>query len=220
MQVLKLLEDTLHALPEFELWFLTQLAPYRKPSHVRRHWLAYGVAAAGTVYVANKMYTNRTAITEWGRATARDTSAFLSTHVTEPVASLYRSVFDTFRDRQNLQTSKQSLEQSRRSLESMLQDFAAEPNTAKIAALREGKTVAQYNKEIPERAAAGDMSLVMPRYEEDVRHPIRSLANGELVKGLLIQVKRSDRCPPSIHQRLPLVPWPLTQSQSHNESQR
>jgi len=180
---LRVLSDTVVAIPEFKLRFRYVMQNLKPPSHLRRHWFTYTVLATGAVIAGRQMYTSRDMLWAWVARSQESFMGFFQENLVRPVSSIYQRIFGRTRE---LSASVDSLQQSRAALASMLLEFGQ--ITADEGAAAEGKTVEQYRAELPARAAAGDMNIVMTRYNKEIATPIRSVVRGELARGMLVQV--------------------------------
>jgi hypothetical protein len=177
-----------HLESRFASSFTAEIEARRKPGHLWRKWHLYfgGVVAIG-VGTALAIKHRPKVITLAGD-TWKALREFLHEHAAEPLSNIVQSVTSTFKDRSLFSTTIDALRKSKEDLAAMLRTFAL--HHAKELSAHEGVSVAEYTASIPERAAQGDMSLVMQTYQREIQRPILSLVAGDLMRGLLVQVQK------------------------------
>eukprot|EP00884_Botryococcus_braunii_P010486 jgi/Botrbrau1/19439/Bobra.0338s0061.1 len=126
-------------------------------------------------------------------------------HILGPLLLVRDELFNTFRARRSI-VSPAEWERDRDSLLRMLSDFQSD-NASHVQYVQEGGEPAP-DIDIAEQG----MSTLMAVYEQELKHPIRNLVNGQLARSLLIQVEtvggidRQADC--TAHQALLTASWP------------
>ncbi|TPX35318.1 hypothetical protein SmJEL517_g02199 [Synchytrium microbalum] len=96
----------------------------------------------------------------------------------QPLAGIYKTI--RHREPQLAALGSKALETDMESLSRMVSDFAQDHSV--------------LQDDIPklvEQARLGDISIVLQRYEDAIRHPVRGAVTGGLVRSLLIQVQQA-----------------------------
>lgn len=120
---------------------------------------------------------NWDSIVHWVKHNLVDTTVgFFRNWVIGPLNNMFSILRQ---DEDILITSRDSLKLDMASLERMLTDYAHDEHIL--------VTPDQIHQDI----LKGDMTMVMSKYEQELRTPIKSLIKGDLVRSLLIQIQRS-----------------------------
>ncbi|KAL1923533.1 uncharacterized protein VTP21DRAFT_8513 [Calcarisporiella thermophila] len=166
-------------LPAFEHRSNHLVSLYGRPSLFTRCWLP----CIATYFVGRTIikyaYVRRSDIVKW-MVEARETlNGFIVNWVYNPM----RKVWETIRHREGELglLGPESLRSDLDSLERMVMNFARQHYHLSDAEL---DTIAQ-------RVRDGDMSLVLRVYESEIKTPLKSVARGNLVEMLLIQVQKA-----------------------------
>jgi hypothetical protein len=186
-QFLQLLHGMVDDVPDFRVKVNVHLRPLQKPSHLRRYWLTYVVGFVAVGLAGRYLYERRETVLRWVAESRHSLALFFDERVVQPIVSIYQYVFRTLTSRQTSAT-EQTLADSRRHLAAMLRDYG-EVYANELASV-EGVTVEEFRRALPQRAAQGDMGIVMNKYRKDVERPVRQALSGELVRGMLLQVQK------------------------------
>ncbi|CAN3373779.1 hypothetical protein DIURU_005811 [Diutina rugosa] len=170
LQVVDDVEDYRYSLPS-ELQVTGQL-PF-----LQRWWPVLLVLVWYGPKTSKTLQENWDSIVHWVKHNLVDTTVgFFRNWVVEPL----NNMFSILRQDNDLSiTSRDSLKSDMTSLERMLLDYAHDENIS--------VTPEQIHQDI----LKGDMTMVMSKYEQEIRTPIKSLMKGDLVRSLLIQIQRS-----------------------------
>lgn len=154
-----------------------------RPSFVVRYWpLAFLLVVYGPSGSKN-IYKNRYNIAKWIKYNFVDTIVgFGKNWVLQPI----KNMLSILRNDENFQKvgiiSKDSLQSDLDSLERMVVDYVADYNHEESA---------RITREIHEAIQEGNLTMLMSNYEQDLRHPLKSLAKGSLIRAILIQIQKA-----------------------------
>lgn len=129
---------------------------------------------AGGAYLVTKSshFGGSGELEKWIMETSASLQRFLEEHVTKPSIAIFDKVFRNTAVKTS--ASADSLAEERASLQRMIKDF----------------TATNYSdEEALQLAKKGDMLPVLQIYEKELKHPIRNLLAGEILRALLIQVQ-------------------------------
>ncbi|OBA19178.1 NCA2-domain-containing protein [Metschnikowia bicuspidata var. bicuspidata NRRL YB-4993] len=147
------------------------------PGAVARYWPLLLVAAQYGPALSLNAWQNRAAIAAWVRRTFVDTAAgFWRNWVVKPVGDMLSILRN---DEAMALALKQSLRADLDSLERMVLAYVADTHVDVAPA------------DVRAAVRLGDLTMVMARYEDELRTPYRALLGGLLVRALLIQVQKT-----------------------------
>lgn len=148
------------------------------PSHLTRYWpiilllIYYGPSKFSDIY------HNRQEIMNWIQYNLVDTTiGFFKNWLLKPIFDVLNILRH---DDEITLTSKESLQSDLASLERMVVDFVADENVTGLS-----------RDTIHQSIVNGDLTLLMSKYEAQIRTPYKSLLKGGLVRSLLIQIQKT-----------------------------
>lgn len=163
------------------------VARHGRPPRLVRYWLPATVLLLSSTTILRILFNRQRDILEWIRdlgATVRD---FWFNWVVEPT----RKVIGTIRHDSNSEIalmSKDSLRADKESLERMVVDFALDQPTTAIGTSQISESqIADIRAKVRE----GDVTPILRAYEKDLRHPLKGVVQGDLLRTLLIQVQKT-----------------------------
>ncbi|KAI5970622.1 NCA2 [Candida margitis] len=146
------------------------------PSFLTRYWLIISLVLFYAPSQSRNMYRNRHEIIHWIQYNGVEPiKGFFVNWVIKPVndmLSILRS------DDEITLTSRDSLKSDVNSLEKMVYEFAQDNHIETTPAV------------VEQDIKNGDLKLVMSRYENQIRQPIKYLISGSLLRLILIQVQK------------------------------
>ncbi|RKO98713.1 hypothetical protein CXG81DRAFT_21105 [Caulochytrium protostelioides] len=150
-------------------------------------WLRYWPAMVAGVVGAVVAVPSAGLLIAGAREVSSDLAAtlynFFIDWIYEPALRMYETV--RHRDSQLGITGAESLRSDLQSLERMVLHFAEDSGVAGVAG--NGAALATLRDQVSQ----GDMTVVMQAYESELRHPVRNLVAGHLVRTLLIQIQKA-----------------------------
>ncbi|KAL6175027.1 hypothetical protein ACLB2K_051670 [Fragaria x ananassa] len=153
---------------------------HRKPKRVTQYWIRYtcgalGLSVCSVWLIRHSRLSGSHDIDNWVREAKDSTVSFVRDHVEQPLLAIRDELFETFRQRHKGMMELEEVQLTSNSLHRMLLAFSEQTKGQKF----------------PENASDQEMlEIVMNRYEEELKHPIHNLVNGELARALLIQVQK------------------------------
>ena len=169
-------------------------------------WLALSLRAAAYIFFLRsvaEVWSRRESIHETAALTKKNTEEFLVYRFVDPGKAI---LDDLILNKRQRMTDVGAIADAQASLRRMLSDFIED-------------TYPRMSKEERKKALeAMDISLVSEQYDKEIRHAVRNVFSGKIVRMLLIQmqyVKKEVRaCPPSLPPffpsslriNLPLIP--------------
>lgn len=152
------------------------------PGFVTRWWPALLLALNYGPSTALKTYKNWRDIVQWFQLNFVDTVVgFWNNWVIEPIANMM-SVLRHDDGSELSITTKESLQSDLDLLERMVVDYVVD---------YEHKDSAQVQQEIHHAISNGNLTMLMLRYEQDLRSPFKAAIKGSLVRALLIQIQKT-----------------------------
>ncbi|KAJ3333904.1 Nuclear control of ATPase protein 2 [Blyttiomyces sp. JEL0837] len=149
------------------------------PSRLTRYWLP-ALAAVGIPLIINKLYmVNADALKRFYKASVDTVTAFAKNWIVEPILGIYNTI--RYKERRLAIMGAESLDSDLQSLERMVMAFARDHGVSNIEDL----------SRISEKVQRGDLKIIMERYEDDLRNPIRNTVRGDLLRTVLIQVQKA-----------------------------
>ncbi|WCJ20565.1 dgd1 suppressor 1 [Euphorbia peplus] len=173
----KLVNKNLHKL---DCYLSLIVAKHQKPKKITQHWIRYTCGAVGLSVCSmwllkHSRVMGSSDIDNWIREAKDSTLSFFSQHVEQPLLSIRDELFETFRKNHKGLMDKEEVQLTSNSMHRMLLEFSKETKGEKF----------------PDNASDEEMlEIVMARYENELKHPIRNLVGGELARALLIQVQK------------------------------
>lgn len=157
------------------------------PSRLVRYWLPVTVGLLSSTTLIKLALSRREDILNWVRDLGATVRNFFFDWVVEPI----RRVLITIRHDENSEIaimSRESLRADQASLERMVVEFARDRPTLVVGA---SSVTDSQLAEIRAKVKDGDVTPVLMAYERDLRTPLRSAIQGDLVRTLLIQVQKT-----------------------------
>ncbi|KAK2078374.1 hypothetical protein QBZ16_003214 [Prototheca wickerhamii] len=177
----------------------------RMPSEFQRRWVRYSLLWTATGLAVAFAYRHSSLagsgdLRRWWDAAAGATRGAVETHVRAPLRALGDELFATLRSRPSI-VSLAEYESDRDSLARMLLDFARERGGVGSAAGVDHASVSSSSSPSRQQqestTTANDdvamqhgMDVMMRRYEQELKRPIKNLVAGDLARCLLIQVQK------------------------------
>lgn len=147
-----------------------------QPSFVVRYWPFLLLLVRYGPSHSYNLYTNREEIVQWIKHNLVDTVVgFFKNWLIKPVADMLSVLRQ---DDEITITSKESLKSDVSSLERMLFEFSKDEN------------INLDQLQVHDLVQNGDLTMLMSKYESEIRSPIKSLLRGSLIRSILIQVQK------------------------------
>eukprot|EP00898_Chlorokybus_atmophyticus_P003064 jgi/Chlat1/3759/Chrsp259S03940 len=178
------LDDINAALEDVDEAVCDQIREHARPHALKRNWIQYTAGGVAVVYAASWLVKHSRLggsddIDRWLRTSKEAFRAFFKEHVAEPLDAIKGELFHTFGARQGI-VGREELEESRESLQRMLDDYARD-NGGLVGGNGGGGGAGEEGDK---------MVMLMRRYEDELRHPVRNLIGGDLARAMLIQVQK------------------------------
>ncbi|KAG2736511.1 hypothetical protein G9P44_000601 [Scheffersomyces stipitis] len=150
----------------------------RKPSFLTRYWLLLMIVVLYGPSQSLNIYNNRYEIVQWVKHNLVDTTiGFFKNWLIKPITDM----LNILRNDDDLTiTSKESLRSDLDSLERMVLQFL------------DDEKITDVNKsQVHELIQNGDLTMLMNKYETEIRSPVKSLVRGSLIRSILIQIQKT-----------------------------
>ncbi|KAG7664121.1 NCA2 [[Candida] subhashii] len=148
-----------------------------KPSFITRYWPILALLIRYGPSQSVNIYNNSEEIISWIRYNGIEPIiGFVKNWLIRPINEMLNILR---RDEEISITSKDSLKSDISSLESMMIEFANDNNITDITP-----------EIIKQDVSNGDMKLIMSRYENEIRSPVKYILSGSLLRLILIQVQK------------------------------
>lgn len=157
------------------------------PSYLNRNWpwllLLLGFGPRAWI----RAYLNRMEILDWCRVNMYETVVgFFKNWVIKPMSDMLSVIRHDDSASELSITTKESLQSDLDSLERMVVEYAVDYGNNHGSA-----ELATIKKEIHEAVKEGDLTILMSKYEQDIRSPLRATIRGSLPRALLIQLQKT-----------------------------
>lgn len=147
------------------------------PNFFLRYWPLLAILLHYGPGTSNKLWTNREHIVEWIKYNLVDTAVgFWNNWIVKPVGDMLAILRD---DDTLTITSKESLKSDLDSLDRMVLEYMRDNNVDVDPA------------QVRQAVAQGDLTMMMSRYEKDIRTPYKLIVKGLLIRSILIQVQKT-----------------------------
>lgn len=148
------------------------------PSFITRYWPILLVLIYFGPSKSWDIYNNRQEIFDWIQYNLVDTTVgFFKNWLVKPITDMLNILRH---DDAITITSKESLQSDLDSLERMVVDFVADEHVSGLS-----------RDQIHQYIVNGDLTLLMSKYESQIRTPYKSLLQGGLIRSLLIQIQKT-----------------------------
>ncbi|CAH2072918.1 unnamed protein product [Thlaspi arvense] len=167
-------------LEKLNSYLAVMVGKHRKPRRMTLYWVRYTCGAVGlSVFsiwlLRHSSLMGSSDIENWIHDAKEATVSFFGDHVEQPLLAIRDELFDTFRKRHKGVMETEEVQLTQDSLHRMLRNFCEQTTREKV----------------PDDASDQKMlEVVMHQYEKELVRPIQNLLNGELARGLLIQVQK------------------------------
>ncbi|KAI9207861.1 ATP synthase regulation protein NCA2-domain-containing protein [Polychytrium aggregatum] len=148
-----------------------------RPSFVTRWWLPASLGAFAA-WKLSKVLTGQV-ISDYITEIGLTVHSFASEWIYKPLRDIWMTI--RHQEAQLALLGAESLNSDIESLERMVVDFAKDHGVASTSELQD----------IIGRARVGDVTVVLRRYEEELKQPLRNVVFGDLIRTLLIQVQKT-----------------------------
>ncbi|KAJ3094213.1 Nuclear control of ATPase protein 2 [Phlyctochytrium planicorne] len=148
------------------------------PSPIRRLWLPVTSAAILALFIRRSFSLSE--VVSLYHETIKTASVFVSEWLLRPIRDIYETI--RHRERKLALLGTESLNSDLESLQRMVVDFA-----------KDHGSLASGTKSIDsllESVQRGDLTVVLEKYEEDIKFPLRKALSGDLIRSVLIQVQK------------------------------
>ena len=168
-QVLQAIDNTI----KFDQKSYTETA---EPSFAVRYWVVIAFIIFYGPSQSRKIYTNRDEIIHWIKYNGIEpVVGFFKNWVVRPLYDM----LDILRSDSDITiTTKDSLKSDVGSLENMVYEFAKDNHIE--------TTPVQVSQDVKN----GDLKIIMSRYEDEIKSPIKYLISGSLLRLILIQIQK------------------------------
>ncbi|KAI5965255.1 NCA2 [Candida pseudojiufengensis] len=148
-----------------------------KPSFLTRYWVLIILFIRYAPSQSKKIYNNKQEIINWIQYNGIEPiKGFFINWVIKPINEMLNILRS---DNEITITTKDSLKSDINSLEKMIYEFTIDNNIKNV-------TPTEINQDVKN----GDLKIIMSRYENEIRKPIKYLINGSLLRLILIQVQK------------------------------
>lgn len=147
-----------------------------EPSFAIKYWIPITFLVFVGPILSLKIINNRNEIIAWFENNLRDViTGFYENWIVQPL----KDVVNVIKQDTNIIMAKDSLNSSIESLERMVMQY-----------LTDNKI--QFDQsELHSKIEAGDLTLLMSKYEQEMQKPIKNIVNGTLIRSILIQIQKT-----------------------------
>ena len=179
--VLEFYYQILTSFDELKARWIETIQSYSRPTHFKRYLSYYICFTALGIFTCYRVYSNRERIANYVYSSYDSLKFFVHEHLIVPLKTIYTSTFESRASQVALENSQLNYVHSKKILEEMLEEYGRQhaPTLAQVNQVSVDEFLATLN----ERAAQGDMNIVMKNYQQELNTPIRSALLGDLVKG-------------------------------------
>ncbi|EGV62332.1 Nuclear control of ATPase protein 2 [Yamadazyma tenuis] len=147
-----------------------------EPGFWTRYWIPLVLAVLIGPTLSFKVVRNRSRILDWLNNNVRDVAVgFYDNWLIKPVGD----VINIIKQDSNIIAAKESLNSSVSSLERMVRDYITDNH------------IPVQEVDLKHQLELGDLTLIMSKYEKEMKSPVRNLVNGTLIRSLLIQIQKT-----------------------------
>ncbi|TPX57764.1 hypothetical protein PhCBS80983_g03581 [Powellomyces hirtus] len=166
---LQLLEPSFHQL----------MSRHGRPSALARYWAPVAALTLTAYKVGSTVAVRWDDVQDWANNFKETVLSFFSEWILKPLENIYVTV--RHKEARLSLSSGDSLTADLESLERMVVDYAKD----------QGITSAAEIRIIAEQAQKGDLSVVLKRYAEEIKSPLKNAVSGDLIRALLIQIQKA-----------------------------
>lgn len=157
------------------------------PSFLTRHWPILLLLLKFGPQFSFGFYNNRDEIYRWIRCNLFDTvTGFLKDWLIKPMYDMLSVIRHDDSSSELSITTKESLQSDLDSLERMVIDYTIDYENPMVT-----KDLPAFQKEIHNAVKEGNLTVLMSKYEQDIRTPFKSTIKGSLPRALLIQLQKT-----------------------------
>lgn len=147
-----------------------------EPSFWVKYWIPIGAAILLGPVFSVKIIKNRSAIIDWINSNIRDVFiGFYENWLIKPI----KDMVNVIKQDSNIIAAKESLNSSIASLERMVKDFITD------------NKIQVDDTDLKRQIELGDLTLIMSKYENEMKSPIKNAFRGSLIRSLLIQIQKT-----------------------------
>ena len=186
-KLLEVLKQSLIDMKEIKSTFYERLKLYKRPSKYSQYWFTYSIYTSLSIYLLYQSIMNHNHIYNQMKLHSKSLYNYTTENIIDPIKDMYNSIFNTFQNRSTMNTMANSLKKSQNDLTNMLEEFAMieKEDIARI------EHIDANDLNVSLRAKQGDMSLVMGKYQEQIKEPFKSLRSGTLAQSIAIQIQKA-----------------------------
>ena len=151
----------------------SSLKIYSRPSFLERNWASLSLIAAATLGYRTQIQNG---IKSLAINTLDTLESFFTTWIVEPLIEMLKTI--RRKEVKLAMVGVDTLNSDLQSLERMVQEYAQDHGVAISADL------------IAKQVSAGDLSLIMRDYENELKNPVKSILAGSMIRSLLIQMQK------------------------------
>ncbi|KAJ3104542.1 Nuclear control of ATPase protein 2 [Physocladia obscura] len=149
------------------------------PSTLQLYWLPATLGVSLVVTALSSVSRNKLTIAAAADNLLKTAHAFVADYIMAPLLQIYSTI--RHKERRLALMGELSLSSDLDSLERMVLDFAKDHGVTDPALIDQVKS----------QVANGDLSIVMTRYEDEMKSPFWQSIRGDLIRTLLIQIQKS-----------------------------
>ncbi|CAH2350809.1 nuclear control of ATPase protein 2 [[Candida] railenensis] len=158
------------------------------PSFWTRNWPIIFILLKFGPRTSLDLFNNRNEIYDWIRLNLYETvRGFINNWLIKPISDMVSVIRHDDSSTEFSITTKESLQSDLDSLERMVVDYALDYEKGDFTSQNIGAIKEEINKAVKE----GNLTILMSKYEQDLRTPFKSTVNGSLPRGLLIQLQKT-----------------------------
>ncbi len=148
---------------------IAHIQPYKKPSHLSRHWLKYTAGAVCALGAFAYWHHNKKALTEWITQTQESAKNFYTNYAYKPIKNAINIFYG--KDQEKPFISPESIQQDEQILKTMIREFykdnyASKKTSEQIEAIAQD---AVQKRELPQEIA--------DRYAQETKNPVKNLTS-------------------------------------------
>ncbi|KAJ3161298.1 Nuclear control of ATPase protein 2 [Geranomyces michiganensis] len=167
------------SLQHHELTFKRLMQKHGRPSPLARRWVPVTSAVFIAYQFGSALAVRWDDVKAWAEDVKETAYDFFVEWIVKPLENIYVTV--RHKETRLSLSSAGSLAADLESLERMVVDYAKD----------QGVTDADKLRLIAQQAQIGDLSVVLQRYAEEIKSPLKNAVSGDLIRALLIQIQKA-----------------------------
>lgn len=180
-----------HYIPNFEDRVSEISRKHKQPSLLTKIWPFALLAYRYIPGIVSNIVDNQDEIYTWWKENVYETAvSFWKNWVVKPVMNIWKTIRHDDESKIAVM-SKQSLNSDLDSLERMVVDYCVDNYSEMYGGQLDSASKSQLVQQIQDEVKNGNMEMVMKMHEKNLKTPFKSIASGNMVRNLLIQIQKT-----------------------------